>query len=114
MGESMRGSRLGHTSYEVDPGVFADRQLTTYVCANDHRQTMPFSAEADEIPDTWGCSCGLQGFRLGAQSVTTETGKSARTHWDMLLERRSVKELEELLKERIALLRTNGSYKKSA
>lgn len=117
MGESMRGSRLGHTSYEVDPGIFADRQLTTYVCANDHRQTMPFSAEADEIPDTWNCSCGLQGVRLGTDNINgtvADNAKTGRTHWDMLLERRTVKELEELLKERLALLRTADSYKKSA
>jgi hypothetical protein len=31
--------------------------------------------------------------------------KPARTHWDMLLERRSVKELEEILAERLELLR---------
>lgn len=117
MGESMRGSRLGHTSYEVDSGAFADRMLTTYVCPADHRQTMPFSAEADEIPDTWPCahvSCGLQGVRLGAQVTTDPHAKVARTHWDMLLERRTVKELEDLLKERLTLLRGDGSLKKSA
>ena len=31
--------------------------------------------------------------------------KPARTHWDMLLERRSEKELEDILKERLDLLR---------
>ena len=31
--------------------------------------------------------------------------KPARTHWDMLLERRSEKELEDILKERLELLR---------
>ena len=32
--------------------------------------------------------------------------KPPRTHWDMLLERRSIPELEELLEERLALLRS--------
>jgi RNA polymerase-binding protein len=32
--------------------------------------------------------------------------KPPRTHWDMLLERRSVDELDELLKERLDLIRT--------
>ena len=32
-------------------------------------------------------------------------GKPPRTHWDMLLERRSLEELEELLKERMDLLK---------
>ena len=31
--------------------------------------------------------------------------KPVRTHWDMLLERRSEKELEDILKERLELLR---------
>jgi hypothetical protein len=31
--------------------------------------------------------------------------KPPRTHWDMLLERRSIAELEELLSERLELLR---------
>ncbi|HWD79100.1 MAG TPA: RNA polymerase-binding protein RbpA, partial [Kribbella sp.] len=31
--------------------------------------------------------------------------KPARTHWDMLRERRSISELEELLAERVELLR---------
>ena len=53
MGESMRGSRLGTTSYEVDSGEYAPRALTTYVCDQGHRITMPFSVEADEIPTTW-------------------------------------------------------------
>ena len=32
--------------------------------------------------------------------------KPPRTHWDMLLERRSVDELEELLKERLDIIKT--------
>ena len=31
--------------------------------------------------------------------------KPARTHWDMLLERRSIPELEDILTERLELLR---------
>jgi hypothetical protein len=34
--------------------------------------------------------------------------KPARTHWDMLLERRSREELEEILAERLAVLRAGG------
>ncbi|HIW69745.1 MAG TPA: RNA polymerase-binding protein RbpA, partial [Candidatus Dietzia merdigallinarum] len=32
-------------------------------------------------------------------------GKPPRTHWDMLLERRSLEDLEDLLKERMDLLK---------
>jgi RNA polymerase-binding protein len=31
--------------------------------------------------------------------------KPPRTHWDMLLERRTVEELDELLKERLEIIR---------
>jgi hypothetical protein len=32
-----------------------------------------------------------------------------RTHWDMLLERRSIKELEGILKERLEVVRAKAS-----
>lgn len=112
MSESMRGSRLGSTSYEIDKGFNAPKQLTSYVCPADHQFTMPFAAEADEIPDTWACECGETGVRWGYQVPKQAPGKVARTHWDMLLERRSVKELDALLKERLELLR--GTAKRTA
>ena len=109
MGEAMRGSRLGTTSYEVDSGVYAARELTTYVCENQHRQTMPFAAEADEIPDTWPCACGSSGVRQGVQIQSGPEPKHVRTHWDMLLERRSIKDLEGILKERLEVVRAKAS-----
>ena len=39
--------------------------------------------------------------------------KHARTHWDMLLERRSIAELEELLEERLALLRESRGERRA-
>jgi len=66
---------------------------------------MPFSVEADEIPDTWPCSCGATGTRLGTTQVAPTAGKHVRTHWDMLLERRTVKDLEGILKERLEEIR---------
>lgn len=109
MGEAMRGTRLGATSYEVDPGQYAPRELTTYVCENQHRVTVPFSVEADEIPDTWLCSCGLAGQRQGIQVQPAAAPKHVRSHWDMLLERRSIKELESILKERLEVVRSKAS-----
>lgn len=35
-------------------------------------------------------------------------GKPARTHWDMLMERRTREELEEVLAERLAVLRSGA------
>ena len=112
MSESMRGNRLGATSYEVDKGISAARQLTTYVCPQAHHTTVPFALEADEIPDTWRCACGLMGTRWGQAMHEQPVARQTRSHWDMLLERRSIAELEALLKERLDLIR--GSEKRSA
>ena len=53
-------------------------------------------------------ACGAEArLNVDGQAVTLEASdeKAARTHWDMLLERRSEKELEDILKERLELLR---------
>lgn len=105
MAESMRGSRLGYTSYEMDPGVNAPRRVTTFVCPSEHVFSLPFSIEADEIPDTWSCECGQLATRQGIKPVTKKEPKVAKSHFDMLLERRTKKDLESLLKERVAGIR---------
>ncbi len=59
-------------------------------------------------PDTWQCRNGLEG-RLIAGGEPVEPKKKVkvpRTHWDMLLERRSIEELEVLLQERLAVVRS--------
>ena len=64
--------------------------------------------------------CGAEALRVDGTRPEKKAGKPARTHWDMLLERRSIKELEVLLAERLELLRadvpvkTGGRQKKSA
>jgi len=101
----LRGSRLGSVSYESDRHTeFAPRSLTTYGCALGHETAVPFAAEA-EIPYTWECRvCGAIAERRNAEAPEAKAGKHVRTHWDMLLERRSVAELEEVLAERLAVL----------
>ncbi len=102
----LRGSRLGSVSYESDRHTeFAPRSLTAYDCARGHETTVPFAAEAD-IPYSWGCKvCGATALRRDAEAPEAKAVKPARTHWDMLLERRTVAELEEVLNERLAVLR---------
>lgn len=103
---TLRGSRLVATSYEDERGVeFAERQSVSYTCAQGHPFTMTFSAEAD-IPALWDCpKCGAEALRAATDRPDEKAGKPVRTHWDMLLERRSVEELQVLLDERLALLR---------
>ena len=107
MGERvMRGSRLGAVSYENERNIdLAPRQDATYVCPDGHRFEMPFAAEA-EIPLVWECKvCRQTATLVDGTTPEPKKGKPPRTHWDMLLERRSIPELEELLQERLELLR---------
>ncbi len=105
MAESMRGMRLGAQSLERDDHVApAERRIVRYVCPDDHITTMPFFADADEIPSTWECRCGKEALWPDGPAPEAKAEKHVRTHWDMLRERRSIRDLEELLEERLALL----------
>lgn len=103
---ALRGTRLGTTSYESDAGVdFAPRRMTTYLCPKGHSTVLPFSEEA-EIPYDWECStCGEPAVLRDGVEPERKPEKPVRTHWDMLLERRSLAELEEVLAERLDVVR---------
>jgi hypothetical protein len=79
--------------------------------------TVPFAFDAD-VPPLWECRCGAEALLADATRPAPRSVKAPRTHWDMLLERRSIAELEVLLDERLALLRAkNGTgqpHKRSA
>ena len=106
---SLRGSRLGATSYEDDRGVeFVARKTVSFECPEGHLVTIPFAHDAD-IPARWQCpKCGADALVRDGATAPAKTVKPGRTHWDMLLERRSVTELEELLQERLGLLRSGA------
>lgn len=104
---SLRGSNLSALSMETDDNVvLSERQITRYICPNGHVSELPFSIEAD-IPPVWECRCGQFGKLMDGPEPEGKPVKVARTHWDMLLERRSIEELEELLNERLTLLRAS-------
>jgi len=107
MGErTLRGARLGGQSFEDERGIeFAARQQVGYACQHGHTFEITMSVEAD-VPATWECPrCGAAA--LSTEGITPEekAEKPVRTHWDMLLERRSISELEDILSERLELLR---------
>ncbi len=105
---SMRGTRLGAQSLESEAGVQpAARQDVTYHCPNGHTVIVPMAEEAD-IPALWECRCGAQALRENTDNPTAKPVKPPRTHWDMLLERRTTAELEVLLQERLELLRSGA------
>ena len=101
----LRGSRLGAVSYETDRNHdLAPRQMITYRCSNGEEFVVPFSHDA-EIPQTWICKNGMEGTRVDGKEEKDKQVKPPRTHWDMLLERRSEEELQELLQERLEVLK---------
>jgi hypothetical protein len=108
----LRGSRLGAVSYETDRNAeLAPRQVIEFVCPHDHRFTVPFSDEA-EIPRTWECKvCGEPALLVHGELPEPKKIKPARTHWDMLMERRSLTDLEEVLAERLQVLHDRQGLK---
>lgn len=107
---SLRGMSIGSKSMETDTNVeFAPRLETRYLCANGHTIVMPFSTEAD-VPMVWECRCGVEAILVDGAKPIDANAKPIRTHWDMLLERRSIDELKEILDERFALLRSGQFY----
>jgi RNA polymerase-binding protein len=104
--KSLRGTRLGASSLESETGVEpVERHLAEYHCPHGHVFTVPFAFDAD-VPPLWECRrCGAEALLADATRPQPRTVKPVRTHWDMLLERRSIADLEILLDERLALLR---------
>ena len=103
---SLRGMSIGAKSLESDDNVdFAARTDIAYVCPNGHRTIVPF-AEGAEPPKEWECRCGQIAHREGDQDAEDdEINKPTRTHWDMLMERRTEDELKELLEKRLHMHR---------
>lgn len=116
---ALRGHALTSHSYETDSHVVPLATVPhAYHCPAGHVTTLAFHPEAEDIPTTWDCPrCGRHAFldETAARRVAgTEAGLAlasprstpgGKTHWDMLLERRTVDDLEDLLQERLDLLR---------
>ncbi|GAB3619652.1 RNA polymerase-binding protein RbpA [Glutamicibacter sp. PS] len=106
---SLRGMRLGAQSMESEAGVEpAARQRVEYRCEDGERVFVVFAAEA-EVPATWTTKTGKEAHLVHGEAKADEesTDKPIRTHWDMLLERRSEEELEKILADRLTQLRAS-------
>ncbi len=103
---SLRGMKIGANSLESDEGVaFVSRKQVMYECPQGHEFGVAMAVDA-EPPAVWECRCGTEGqLRDAAPVEEKKPVKPPRTHWDMLLERRSEDELKVLLDERLELLR---------
>lgn len=106
---ALRGMQIGSKSLESEEGVvFAERFEARYLCPAGHEFVIAMALEADP-PVTWECRCGETADIMG-ETVEEEDAKAQkpqRTHWDMLLERRSLEELDQLLQEQLEAYR-NG------
>ncbi|HEX7738443.1 MAG TPA: RNA polymerase-binding protein RbpA [Marmoricola sp.] len=103
---TLRGARLGGQSFEDERGIeLAARQQVGYACPEGHTFEVTMSVEAD-VPAVWECPrCGAEALSTSGITPEEKVVKPVRTHWDMLLERRSISELEDILTERLELLR---------
>jgi len=106
---ALRGSRMGTQSFEDERGVeMAPRQQVSYVTDSGHEFRLTMSAEA-EVPFEWESpQTGEVGRLVGGSEPEAKKEKPVRTHWDMLRERRSLPELEDILTERLELLRAGA------
>ena len=121
---ALRGQTLTSHSYESDENVVPVETVRhSYHCPAGHEVVLRFAHDADEVPSTWDCpKCGRtahadetaarrEGVVPAGSTLplfSPRTNASGKTHWDMLLERRTIEELEALLEERLALLRQRG------
>ena len=107
--EVWRGSSLGSQSFESESNVvYAERIQAVYRCPNQHTTEVTFASDA-ELPEAWACrSCPAEATLFDANSPTpeaVEAQRPGRSHWQMLLERRTAEELEEILQEQLTRLR---------
>jgi hypothetical protein len=105
---------------QSEEGVeFSPRKRAVYRTDDGTTFEVVFAAEA-EVPEVWESPrTGQEGRLVGddGQLVEQEAAdtKAPRTHWDMLLERRTRAELEEILQERLEYLRARrGEAAKSS
>ena len=114
---SLRGMRLGTQSLQSEEGVeFSPRQKHKYRAADGTTFEVVFAADA-EVPQQWESpKSGHEGILLASNGEPVELDKVdvkvPRSHWDMLLERRTRPELEELLQERLDFLRSRRGQQK--
>lgn len=110
----LRGSRLGAVSYENERSQeLAARQRVLFECPEGHHFVRVFAEEAETVV-VWECpQCGQTALAENAVRPEPKKTKPIRTHWDMLMERRSKADLEELLAERLGEIRgTTGASAK--
>lgn len=108
---TLKGTRIGSTSLQGEAGVeLSPRTPVEYLTERGRAFTVMFDADAEPPAEWVDQRTGEIGFlddEAGrtARAEFEEKEASNRTPWDMLIERRSRDELEEILEERLRILR---------
>ncbi|NBO46815.1 MAG: hypothetical protein EBU85_07415 [Actinobacteria bacterium] len=106
---TLRGMRIGSAPSLIQRASdLVPRVAYSYTCPQGHEFSVPMATDV-EPPVVWDCRCGAVGLRNGEQPPVARAVRTSRSHWDILLERRSMPELEALLAERLAALHTGDS-----
>ncbi|TDD40276.1 RNA polymerase-binding protein RbpA [Saccharopolyspora elongata] len=101
---TLRGSRGFTPSFSKLREKPASRRMVRYACPKGHEFEMPFAAHAEASP-RWACrQHGVESTCIDGGELEQTKAKPPRTHWDMLWERRTLPQLQQLLDERLALL----------
>ncbi|MDR1078481.1 MAG: RNA polymerase-binding protein RbpA [Propionibacteriaceae bacterium] len=100
-----RPTRTATRTLEPAPEAGPSRVEVGFVCPQGHRFSLIFCRQA-ELPTTWDCArCGRIASRSDGTPPPPRPADTALTHWDRLLQRRSLDDLEQLLSQRLAELR---------
>jgi hypothetical protein len=126
--KQLRGTRLGSISHESEEGVdYVETQLVTFRTEDGEEFSVTFMVGVD-LPYDWKSprtsNIGRRLDSKGNPIVGDDPNAPAPlpptvTHWEQLMKRRTIEELEVILAERIAEGRANGefdavSFRKSA
>lgn len=117
--KQLRGTRLGSISSETEEGVeFVDRQNVTFRTDDGEEFTVTFMTGV-ELPYDWTSPrTSKVGRRVDAKGKLIEgvdpnapsPAAPTVTHWEQLMKRRTIEELEVILADRIAEGRANGEF----
>ncbi|MDR1266392.1 MAG: RNA polymerase-binding protein RbpA [Propionibacteriaceae bacterium] len=103
--KTIRRTRQPVTTEALEQEVFAPRAQVPYGCERRHSFTLTFAVDAP-APSHWDCPrCGQLAARQDSAPAPAPQPKPVRSHWDRLLQRRTIPELEELLAERLREMR---------
>lgn len=119
----LRGTRLGSTSFESEEGVeFVSTQNITFRTDSGEEFTVTFM-EGIDLPFEWTSPHSSEKGRRVLPNGKTVDGVDPNaptppapsvTHWEQLLKRRTIEELEVILAERREEMRAAGHFNSKA